>query len=193
MNSVANFFLRAKHWQMFLVFALLGCIAIASMLITMLSHPEEALNDVFPFLAGMELFSILLALWVWSLGTFLNSVVPATLRMSRTFFRVAVIFVPLYIPIFGVFFQRMGHVRDVRVTLISYALIFPLHLFALLCQLYSLYFVSKALALAERGCPSSLPDYIGYFVGLWILPVGVWIIQPRINRLYAGILDRQTA
>ncbi len=54
------------------------------------------------------------------------------------------------------------------------------------CQFYSLYFVSKTQALAENARPVSLADYIGYFVGLWIFPVGVWIIQPRINRLYTN-------
>lgn len=58
MHFVVDLFLRAKHWQLFLIFALLGCVAIAAMLVSILSSPQEALNNVLPFFAGMEMLSI---------------------------------------------------------------------------------------------------------------------------------------
>lgn len=80
--------------------------------------------------------------------------------------------------------------RKASLILISLAFIFPLHLLAIFCQFYSWYFVSKGLALAENSRPVLLSDYLGYFVGIWILPVGIWIVQPRVNRLYANATQR---
>jgi len=80
--------------------------------------------------------------------------------------------------------------RNASLILISFAVIFPLHLFAMFCQVYSWYFVSKSLALAEKQQSVSFEDYLGYICALWIFPVGVWIIQPRVNGLYANATAR---
>jgi len=186
MNTITSNFLTAKHWQIFLGFVLLVCTAVAAMLSSLLRSPEQVFDHMFPFLAVMEMFAIFFALWVWSLGVFLNSIVPPHLRMKETFFRISVAFVPLYLPIFGIFFRSLNQSQNVRLILISVALIIPLHFFALFCQIYGWYFASKAIALAESAQSVLFADYVGYFVGFWIFPVGVWIIQPRINRLYAS-------
>ncbi len=59
------------------------------------------------------------------------------------------------------------------------------------CVLYVLYFVAKSLSLAETGRPVSALDYFGSFFLIWFFLVGVWIIQPRINCLFAA--HRETA
>src|SRR6266496_5324966 len=63
--------------------------------------------------------------------------------------------------------------------------ILPLHVFAMVCMFYLLYFVSKSLVLAETSKPASFYDYAGPFFLLWFFPVGIWIVQPRVNRLYS--------
>jgi hypothetical protein len=65
------------------------------------------------------------------------------------------------------------------------ALIYPLHVFAMICMFYLLYFVSKSLVLGETGKPASFYDYAGPFFLLWFFPAGIWIVQPRVNRLYS--------
>ena len=49
---------------------------------------------------------------------------------------------------------------------------------------YNLYFVSKSLLIAETGKSATFSEYAGEFFLLWFYPIGVWLIQPRINRLY---------
>ncbi len=66
------------------------------------------------------------------------------------------------------------------------ALFIPLLFLAIFCVLYVMYFVSKSLALAEAHKPVSIYDYAGAFFLVWFFLVGVWIIQPRINRLFAA-------
>jgi hypothetical protein len=53
------------------------------------------------------------------------------------------------------------------------------------CMFYLLYFVSKSLVLAETDKTATFYDYAGPFFLMWFYPIGIWIIQPRINRLYS--------
>jgi len=104
--------------------------------------------------------------------------VDSGLRSNVAFFRFALIYPPLYVFAFMVFFQNP--------SALWFAVVIPLHLLAMFCVLYSLYFVSKGLVLAERGKSASFYNYAGSFFLVWFFPIGVWIVQPKVNRLYAG-------
>jgi len=180
LKGLTNFFLRAKHWQIFiLVFgvyfvgqmALVGCI---------LASPRS--QEVFSkggLVGGLviALSTSGLFLWFWSMGSFVNSIVQPKLRMKSGFFRVALIFPPCYFVFFIATFQNPSP-RLLGVIL-------PLHVFAMVCMFYLLYFVSKSLVLAETSKSASFYDYAGPFFLLWFFPVGIWIVQPRVNRLYS--------
>ena len=72
-----------------------------------------------------------------------------------------------------------------RLTFAGAFLVFLFSIFGFLSMLFNLHFVSKSLALAEMQRPLSFYDYAGPFFLLWFFPIGIWFIQPRINRLYA--------
>ena len=59
----------------------------------------------------------------------------------------------------------------------------------LYCLFFDLNFISKSLALAETGKPVSFYDYSGPFFLIWFFPLGIWFVQPRINRLYAAVIN----
>jgi len=61
----------------------------------------------------------------------------------------------------------------------------PVHLFAVFCMFCNLYFVAEGLVIAETDERASFFDCLGPFLLLWFAIIGVWFIQPRINRLYA--------
>jgi hypothetical protein len=118
-----------------------------------------------------------LAAWLWSLGSFLTSIVRPTQRLSLGFFGFALVCAPVYLFLFNVFFQNLTH--------LVLLFVFPLHLLAMFCLVYSFYFVSKSLVSAERGEPVSFSNYAGELFLIWFFPIGIWIVQPRVNRLYA--------
>ena len=181
MNTVARFFLRAKHWQMF--FLLLGIFLVANValmtsMLTM-TPSKEVFGKADMFYGGtMVLFTLFFVGWFWSLGSFPRSSADPALRLKMAFFRFAVIYILLYMPIFFALFY------SITVHPAVFGIIFPLHLFAVYCMFYLLYFVSKSLALAESSKPVSFYDYSGPFFLLWFFPVGIWVIQPRVNRLF---------
>jgi len=49
---------------------------------------------------------------------------------------------------------------------------------------YCLYFNAKALKTAELQKPLTFSDFAGEFFLLWFFPIGIWILQPRINKLF---------
>lgn len=130
-------------------------------------------------LSGLMMALFMLGSFVcfWSMGSFFNSIVKPESRLKSGFFRVALIYPPFYFVFFIATFQSFSP------GLLE--LILPLHLFAMICMFYLLYFVSKSLVLAETSKPASFCDYAGPLFLLWFFPVGIWIVQPRVNRLYS--------
>ncbi len=172
MKAIPNLFLRAKNWQIFCLFA----IWFVADLIAMMSVTARPPNDL-PFWVVSGLFGFLFYFWFWSLGSFLNSIVHPRLRLSYGFFCFAVVYPAVYVLAFMLFLQN--HLP------LLFAVVIPLHLLAMFCMIYPLYFISKNLVLAETGKSASFSDYAGPFFLFWFFPVGVWFVQPRINRLYA--------
>jgi hypothetical protein len=95
LRGFTNFFIRTKHWQLllliFVVYGLTELIALRSMF----SSRGESLGMIRSFVS-MGLGAICFALWVWPMGTFLNSVVAPKLHLNFVF-RVAVIFPSVYL------------------------------------------------------------------------------------------------
>jgi hypothetical protein len=181
MNVVASLLLRAKHWQIFfLLFGIfiVGDVAVMSSMSAAARSPQDFVK-IGPLFGAVLVLSMFCTLaWFWSMGSFLSSMVPPPLRLKIGFFRFALTYPALYIFIFIALFQSIS----TRPALL--AIIFPLHFFAVFCMFYDLYFVSKNLVLAETSKSPSFYEYAGPFFLIWFFPVGVWFIQPRINRLY---------
>jgi hypothetical protein len=179
MNAIVGFFVRVKHWQLFLLFLgglFIGQIAIFISFATAAQSPEDLMKPGLLLGGVMILFMYCFLGWFWSMGFFLSSLVSPSLRLRMGFFRFALAYPAVYV------FALIAFFRSPTPTFL--ASIFPFHLFAMFCMFYSLYFVSKSLVLAETGKLASFYDYAGPFFLLWFFPIGVWIIQPRINRLY---------
>jgi hypothetical protein len=177
MNAITSFFLRAKHWQIFLLFFGMMLLAQIAMFNSMLSaKPHDPGKDLLPFFSVTLLFMLCFNGWFWIMGSFLNALVRPQLRPRLGLFRFALIYPILYLPIFMISFPQQPT---------TLAFIFPLHLLATFCMFYLLNFVSRNLVLAETGRNVTFYDYAGPFFLLWFFPIGVWIVQPRINRLYA--------
>jgi hypothetical protein len=180
MNWIERFFLRAKHWQIFLllvaVFVALEILFSGGLVSGAKSEEDLTLTiDLIAALTGLSLVCFLV--WLWSLGSFLTSAAPAEFRLKTGFFRFAVIYPGVYIFVFAALFFSMNP----KVL----AVIIPLHLFGMFCMFYDLYFVAKSLAMAETGSSATFAGYAGAFFLLWFYPIGIWFIQPRVNRLYA--------
>jgi hypothetical protein len=180
LKGITSFFLRAKHWQVFVLvwgtyFA--GQIAIVSLL------PETSGPSTNSLKVGILSETIMLPCilslmaWLWSMGSYLFLIAKPTLKRNIHFFRFAIIFPTLYLlTALPFFLSRNPFVERIVV---------PMHLLTLFCLIYDFYFVSKSLVIAEKGKRVSFNDYGLSLFLLFFSLLGVWLIQPRINRLDA--------
>ena len=177
-----NLFLRAAHWQIFALWAAVYSIDIF-VTVDLIGTESTPVKNI-PLLTtltvqatGMITFGAFF-LWLWTMGSLLNSLVKPPLRLSLGFFRFALVF-PL---VYGLAFPFLAWVPR---TSRNYVIV-PIHLFAMICLIYSLRFVAKSLALQEECRFLTFRDYYPSFFLLWFFPIGVWWIQPKINKLYAA-------
>jgi hypothetical protein len=177
-------FLTLKHWQLFIL--LVGVPFIAEILLigSVIATRDAAIPFYF-FPVIMILSVVPFSAWFYSLGTNLFKRVPLTVKMSLTRFKIFLFFEVAYILFFTVFMTGLMSNMPLEGNLnpAIFVLILPLHFFAMFCIFYCLYFNAKALKAIELKRPVTFGDYAGEFFLLWFFPIGIWILQPRINKL----------
>ena len=185
MTTIERAFLRAKPWRLFLLLVgimVVGQIVVVSSFPVSAPSPQDFGRGLALVVRAAAVLMLFLLGWFWSMGSFLSSITPRSHRLSISVFRLTVIYPGAYIVALCV-------AASLKLDLTVPVVIFPFHLLATLCMFYDLYFVSKSLVLVESGRPVAFYDFSGPFFLLWFFPIGVWVIQPRINRLLKSWMD----
>ena len=193
-----NKFLKAKHWQLFLLmfgvpfilqFIVMGIIFFN---VNKADDPDTTImiNTLTLFPVIIIIYSGLFFGWFWSIAIGLQNMVPEGVKINvnkfKTFFFIPLIYIVL-ISLFvgftasGLFVN--GNVSGSIVGGVLIMVILVLHLFSMFCIFYSLYFVSKTIKTVELQREVNFGDFIGEFFMLWFYPIGIWIVQPRINKM----------
>lgn len=142
---------------------------------------------VFPII--MLVFTLIFFGWFWSIAIGLQKQIPTDIKMKVTRFKI-MFFIPLfYILLFVVFFEGIlsnWFSNFLPESAAFVAILVPLHLFSMFCVFYSMYFVAKTIKTAELQKKVGFGDFAAEFFLLWFYIIGVWFIQPKVNRLYRG-------
>lgn len=195
---MANKFLKAKHWQIFIltfgipmIFQFVALVSIfANFRILDKPNPEEMFNNIkfIPFL--LLLFFGLLFTWFWAVGTGLQKKIPENAKMKTNLFKVFLFIPIIYMLILGIALRytvnglfQVDAKSNMVLILVLFCAIFLLHLFSVFCILYCIYFVARTIKTAELQRTVTFSDFIPEFFMVWFSPVGIWVIQPRINKL----------
>lgn len=196
MNSI---FLRAKHWQLFIPLMVIPFITmivfgviIGMTLLAQNPRGPEEITWVFYF------FPILFALcgfiqfaWFWNVITKLNILVPTRrgkfpMRRIKLFFFIPIIYFCL-VPFFIAFAVKTSNSHqniDGMMQVVLFGILtFLLHFFSIFCILHTIFFAAKTIRSAELKKNARFSEFAGYFFLIWVFPVGIWFIQPRINVL----------
>jgi hypothetical protein len=150
----------------------------------------------FPFV--MLGFTIFQFAWQWSVGVSLHPKLPKQVKMNLNVFKAFLIIPFVYIVVIsmgmGSVISNMsestmrsteGQPSEDLINMIKWFPIFILlHLFSMFCLFYTIYFLSKELRAVEKQDYINGNDYIGEFFMNWFLPVGIWFLQPRINKIF---------
>ena len=60
--------------------------------------------------------------------------------------------------------------------------IIPAHLFSMFCIFFMLYKAAKTIKTVELQKKVTFSDFAGEFFLMWFFPLGIWIVQPKINK-----------
>lgn len=191
-------FLKAKHWQLFLLTFGIPMIFQFVMMGTMFSNIGRGNNPDPTFMFSyMKFFPIMMIIfmgvffgWFWSVAVGLQSKVPEDIKMKVKKFKIF-FFIPLVYMLFITLFMGvqmnglMINGTEPSGGLIGslVAVIVPLHLFSMFCIFYSLYFVAKTFKTVELQREVKFSDFAGEFFMIWFYPIGIWIVQPKINKM----------
>lgn len=188
-------FLKAKHWQLFIVMLGIPLLFQFYTMFNMFSNldsesnpnPENIMKtfQIFPII--MILFSLVFFGWFWSIAIGLQKNIPEEIKMKVKKFKI-LFFIPfIYIIFFMIYtggiFSGMGTNRFPNGGGFV-AIILPLHLFSMFCIFYSMYFVAKTIKTVELQRETGFGDFAGEFFLLWFYFIGIWVIQPKVNKLY---------
>ena len=191
-------FLKAKHWQLFLLTFGIPMIFQFVMMGTMFAKFVSGNNpDPLFMFSYMKFFPLIMILfigvffgWFWSIVIGLQKVIPAEAQMKLKRFKifffiplVYILFLSIYIGVAMSGFPDSFYFTNPELIGGMMALIFPLHLFSMFCIFHSLYFVAKAFKTAELKRKVSFSDFAGEFFLIWFYPIGIWIVQPKINKM----------
>ena len=182
-------FLNAKHWQIFLLtFGIpfsFQIVMMVSMIANVFSNKTPDLTFMFNYMAFIPLILLLFMGiffgWFWSVAIGLQTKLPEGLNMKVKKFKI-LFFTPLvYILFISVII--LTSVINGGINPAFFAIIVPLHLFSMFCMFYTLYFVSKTFKTVELQRETNFSDFAGEFFMLWFFPIGIWIVQPKINKI----------
>lgn len=193
-----NLFLKAKHWQLFTLVFILPIAVQMTMMISIFSDVIDNPNPDPAFMLNyMWAFPIIMLLvisvnfgWLWSVAVGLQKKVPQNVTMKVKKFKIF-FFIPLfYLSAIALFFVTMmdtmvaSNPESIPPILAGMLfIIVPLHIFSIFCIFYSLYFVAKTIKTVELQREVAFGEFIGEFLMMWFYFIGIWFLQPKINRM----------
>lgn len=172
MNSI----LKLKHWQMFLILCSTYTISIVFWL-NIFSIEKVLALQISVYSAVISL--ILFFSWVLVIGICLNKI-PENPYHFRT---------PILI--FAVLCSMIGYIK-LNIERLEQEGLFAQNFFSMLLPLfvffgivYTFYNVPKSLKSIELGRKAIFSEWIIDALLLFIFPIGVWFIQPRLNKIFS--------
>lgn len=195
-----NLFLKTKHWQLFLILCTLPCIIFIICLYFELkiiisfktadSYLLEMLQ-ISKYIIPLEIFCfILYGSYNYILLTSLNKVKPIELRNKLTFSKFCIFFCVLHFCFFFCFIYFTiddiikNQMQPNCLVYIVFFIIFGCHFLSIFALFYLIYQLSYSLRCVELQRKPKFEEYLPEFVLFWVFPIGLWFLQPRINKIF---------
>jgi hypothetical protein len=123
--------------------------------------------------------------WLFTLGKSLLENIPGSGRRSVWLFQFNVAYILVFSALFAAYVGKMnaehnsGHLADIAIVA------YLLHAYLLLALIQIYHRVAKSMIAFESTLGTEQSTYAATFIQLWFFPIGIWYLQPRIQRLFA--------
>lgn len=182
-------FLKLKHWQLFGIYLILLHFSVSLYL------GKSEVNDTYFIKNVLGIFALLIPEififnWIYSIGNYLFRKVEVIISSKDLNFKYFIL--SLQIIIFHFFINLLSKFiilldltfNNIYVTLHNFIIV-SLSIVSILSYLYVMYFIAKSLKSLELNNEITFKDFRKEFFLLVLLPIGIWFIQPRINKIFA--------
>lgn len=183
-----EWFLNAKHWQIFLLIFLLPFILfVLGVVLISCNYNPGILFFIFPLAIGVSLITGYG--WMWSVGSKLSGYNfnenKDNSKLFRFFIMIPLVLMSLILAflLYGATSLSLGSYSMAGIMYSSLIVIMPLQLLITISMFYCFFFVAQRIKTAEEKRTVAFDECFYEFVLVAILPIGVWILQPRINKL----------
>ncbi|MFT5549053.1 MAG: hypothetical protein ACJAVV_003803 [Alphaproteobacteria bacterium] len=161
-----------KHWELFLMFV------IPTGMSWIFGLDFDAL-----IVAAIGLFMLLvLSLWMYSIATWCNSRLPESRQSSTSLFCLSLVIPLVYVLMYFFFYLPLVQADGAPAKPPLWLL--PMHMLSMLSLFYSFWFTSNKFKSLLDNEDSGFMIFSSTFFLLFIFPLGVWIIQPNVNKLF---------
>lgn len=159
-----EFFLKAKHWQIFLIL-------IVGLFINNLTiEGNPILTMSLNIIGYLTYFS-----WLLFVGQGLLNYLPKKIEINGAFFLInGFIFIATFIAVLIISGGEEIHFTGFAALLVFYIMY---------AGFYFMSFPAKLLNSVEQKIEVSLGSYLGDFFLIVFLPIGIWFLQPRVNKI----------
>jgi len=166
-----NILLRVKAYQLFLIYVfsvIFSTDGIAGRIIFCLS---VCINIV----------------WIYSIGLSMNKLIPEKFRPKIAYFKASCLLILVWITVALTIFGGYSINQDNYAEYGNWLwVLIPAHLYLMWSFFYMFYFASKMLNSVIDGEIVGFSTYYRTFFAMWIFPIGVWFIQPAVQRILAS-------
>jgi hypothetical protein len=135
--------------------------------------------------SNFELFYIILLIeitfitgWFYSLAKFYYSRIPRFKGLKLMLLKIGLLVAYLYT-------LSMAILSLIDYSMVSKVIFYllPIHFYSMFSMFYCIYFISKSSVSFALGTEATFEQFIKTFFLLWFFPIGVWFIQPQVNKL----------
>lgn len=162
-----NIFLRLKAWQLFMFFIALYFVPLSPY------YLERTISVLFVFIyIG----------WIYSIGIFMHTLLDHP-KPSAVYFKLSCLLICCsYIVLFftGDFTIDLDNYKQYGITICFWV---PISLYMFWSILYVFMFSARMLESVLNGHLVYRSDSLKAFFAFWFFPIGVWYIQPVVNRI----------
>src|SRR5689334_21320289 len=168
-----RFLLRLKHWQLFLI---MWAIPLAVLIVP----ASRFIFSVIP------LFILIYFAWIWAIGTEFHRKLPSGVNLNLTVFKISIllfaawfIFLEAWSQV-GFFSSQRSTEDDVNTNTII--IILTVQIISGVLFILSIRFAAKTFRSVELGKLAKFPVYQYEFNLILFSPLGIWMLQPRLNK-----------
>lgn len=191
-----NLILNLKHWQTFLILYSLP-IALAIFSFVLLFFPLRTDEEIEKFILlalNVSILSIISPFiqmsWNWIMTKACLDKLPQEVKLKSLGYYICFFLLFITLGLTAAFLIIGYQVNDTGIEFIEALLeievfltLIPLQIISILSSIYMFSFQAKVLKSVETQKEALFSNYINEFFFFLFFPIGIWFIQPRLNKL----------